>query len=1010
MKERAIIDILNSRDKLGLNTKSNKLNKVENILNNEFCLYHIEELTFEEKSPRKEAFENVLSSLRIDGITFVYLLLGDRDGVHFYFGIAKDKSYSEDLILDVDDIGSSILKSSIEGNFRGSKVNELSNESIKVREKINKMKRFAKIDGVPSVNEESEDFQGVDRLVDVMSGDEFGLLILADPLNLDKIEDIENKLYEIYNKLTPLSKKSIQHSESTGITEGSSVGESSSKTNGTTNSSSDTKTEGITNGKSKNTSRGTSSGGSSSSTNEGGSEGTSSGTSETTAIGKSTGTSESLTTGKSKTDNESKTETNGTSTNMEYSNKSVQEWIKYIDEVLLKRIDYGRSKGLFYTNIYLLANTNGTLIKLGNTIMSLFSGVEGNKVPLKLSFLEEENEIEALKNFQFPEGKLEVTGNEADARLLLSQSVTSDGGNRLGSWLSTSELSVIAGLPQKEVVGLSLKEEVEFGLNPKQQNLAEDNKLHVGNLVRSGSILNIDVDIDRNNLDKHTFITGVTGSGKTTTCHRILESAKMPFMVIEPAKTEYRILTKLKKDVLIFTLGNDNVAPFRLNPFEFFPHENITSRVDMIKASIEAAFDMEAAIPQIIEAALYKSYEEYGWNIGTNTNNKFEDPFADGVYSFPTLSDLINMTKVVVEEQGFDDRLKNDYIGSIKARLQGLLVGSKGLMLNTPRSVDFKELTRKNVILELEEIRNGNEKSLIMGFIMTNLNEAIRANYEEDKNNGKQFKHITLVEEAHRLLTKFSPGENPSKKQGVEVFADMLAEVRKYGEALIIVDQIPNKLTPEVLKNTNTKIVHKLFAKDDKEAIGNTMALEDEQKDFLSYLEPGRAIMSTQGLNKPIQVQVKQLENLSTTESEIVNKEDLRQNILNYYLSSYKKGIIVGSHLFKSSPSMEVMEDYLNFSRSLESNELILLWVEIFVTQRKDKGFDLKKYLYIYNLDFIKNYIISKLYSIETEAELIELDKNIRSFLIEVEKGRSSIQHKEYRILRGVKNGILECN
>lgn len=1012
MEEKAIIDILNSRNTIGLNSKKDRLERAKILMDREFSLYHIEELTFEEESPRKEALENVLSSLRIDGITFIYLLQGDRDGVHFYFGIAKDKSYNKELVLDVDDIGRSILQSSIVGNFRGSKVKEVSLRDSDIREKINNMRKFAKIVGVPNVNEDSEDFQGVDRLVDVMSGDDFALLILADPLNLEEVETIENRLYGIHNKLSPLAKKNIQSSDNrvktTSETEGinktetnsTNEGTSTTATEGTNDSTANASNKGVT--KSKNTS----SNSSSSSTQEQGTEGTtrtiSEGTSKSEAVAKSESSSKSFAEAKSFNKSINITETKNESISMEYGNKSVQEWIKYIDETLLKRIDYGRSKGLFYTNIYLLANTTGTLIKLGNTIMSLFSGIEGNKVPLQLFLLDENSdEIESIKNFQLPNGILNISENEADARLLLSQSINkSNSISKFGNWLSTNELSVIAGLPQKEVVGLSLKEEIEFGLNPRQQVIVEDKKLHLGNLVRSGNILNIEVDIDKDNLDKHTFITGVTGSGKTTTCHRILNSAKMPFMVIEPAKTEYRILTKLREDVLIFTLGNDNVAPFRLNPFEFFPHENITSRVDMIKASIEAAFDMEAAIPQIIEAALYKCYEEYGWNIGTNKNNKFEDPFADGIYSFPTLSDLIRMTEVVVNEQGFDDRLKNDYIGSIKARLQGLLVGSKGLMLNTPRSVDFKELTRKNVILELEEIRNGNEKSLIMGFVMTNLNEAIRANYEEDKKQGKQFKHITLIEEAHRLLTKFNPGESPTKKQGVEVFADMLAEVRKYGEALIIVDQIPNKLTPEVLKNTNTKIVHKLFAKDDKEAIGNTMALEDEQKDFLSYLEPGRAIVSTQGMNKPVQIQIKQLENISTTESDIVEKEEIRKNSLMYYKKNYKKGIIQGLELFEKEPSLEEIEDYITFFRSTDSFNLSNEWTAIFITKEKDKGFELKHYTEKYPMKYLVSFLFTRFYSFPSFSNELEKIKNLTSFLEEVKNGRYKIEFKEYKILQ----------
>ena len=116
------------------------------------------------------------------------------------------------------------------------------------------------------------------------------------------------------------------------------------------------------------------------------------------------------------------------------------------------------------------------------------------------------------------------------------------------------------------------------------------------------------------------------------------------------------------------------------------------------------------------------------------------------------------------------------------------------MRLNTPRSIDFKNLVKQKVVLELEDIKDGSEKSLLMGFIITNLLEAVKYQYKQNS----KFQHITLIEEAHRLLSKYEPGDSSNKKRGVEVFADMLAEVRKYGESLIIVDQIPNKMTPEV--------------------------------------------------------------------------------------------------------------------------------------------------------------------------------------------------------------------
>lgn len=334
----------------------------------------------------------------------------------------------------------------------------------------------------------------------------------------------------------------------------------------------------------------------------------------------------------------------------------------------------------------------------------------------------------------------------------------------------------------------------------------------------------------------------------------------------------------------------------------------------MLKAAINAAFESEAAIPQIIEAATYEVYKKKGWNIRTNvwtnpSTGKEDNPFAPDSYAFPMLSDFINVVESVTKAQGFGERLEAEYLGSLKARLQALTVGAKGMMLNTPRSIDFKSLVNKRVVIELEEIKDGTEKSLIMGFIITNLLEAIKYQYRENQN----FQHITLVEEAHRLLSKYEPGDSPNKKRGVDIFADMLAEVRKYGESLIIVDQIPNKMTPEVLKNTNTKIVHKIFATDDKDAIGNMMALNDEQKEFLSYLEVGRAIVITEGWKKPVQVQVHPRAETNDSISGLNPKElekQLAEKVYAYYAEHNSTGVLPGFTTFHDQVTPNVVKEY----------------------------------------------------------------------------------------------------
>lgn len=1016
----------------------------------EVTFFRINELTFEEndKNPRREAFENVLGALRADGINFIYLILGNRKGVSFYFGIVKDLKNENDLSMNIKEMGETLLKSSIQGNFRGSKIAKLSPlETKNIIDKLKGSKRFGTITGVPGINETADksSFQGIDRLTDVMLGDEFGLCILAKPVNDVQIRTLEKQLYSVYDKLSMFSKQNIQSginsSESSGETKGTSFSESKgtsstsssstsksatyskgknvsvSTSDGTTESKTLGSNKGTSTGKSETNSKGTSSSsggsysssgsneskskginyGTSSGTSESYTEGASKNTTETTgknegeSFGKTTGnsesqgTSENITTGTndSTTTNESKGTSYSVST--EIQNREIQDWLKYLDEVLLPIIDYGKSKGIYLTNSFVFSNDNGTLIKLGNTMRSLFSGRKGNKIPLTLELLPENDErINFFQNFQIPEYDISAYNEDKKNALVLKSGFGIGEKAEYGNWYSANELSLIAGLPQKEVVGLSLKEEVEFGLNVNSSN--EEDKILLGNLVQSGNELDIDVSIDKKALNKHIFITGVTGTGKTTTCQKLLLESKMPFLVIEPAKTEYRILIDEKEteDILIFTLGKDTVSPFRLNPFEFFKHESITSRVDMLKAAMEASFDMEAAIPQLLESSMYECYKDYGWNILTNKNDKFEDPFAEGVYSFPTLKDLLEKVEVEVEKQGFDDRLKRDYIGSIKARLQGLLIGSKGIMLNVGRGIDFRELIERKVVLEIEEIKNGGEKSLIMGFVLTNLCEALKAKYHENKN----FKHITLVEEAHRLLARFSPGDSPNKKQGIETFTDMLAEVRKYGESLIIADQIPNKLTPEILKNTNTKIVHKLFAEDDKEAIGATMSLSTEQKNFLSSLNTGRAIIFSQGWDKPLQVQIKMTTN--TTGDKEIEDSQLTDRIIDFY---QKNNIILGLKYLDRKATYEEFE-YCKLASSYQKE------VKIFKELFENKIQTFEDFEEIFNL-----LLDEEFWSVMETVLLSEYNKNSenqRRKFINKMKGINSLKNIDLNIFKEI--------
>lgn len=832
----------------------------------DYHFFRINSLSDISDEPRREALENVYSCIRYPGASVVYILSGDADGIALYLGIARNYLYPQPLI-SIEDISNCILKPSFEGNFRGSDVGQKKESEREIIQQLQAYQHVGVLQGTVGYQDQGENvfFQGIDRLADVMMGSEFCLVVSASCLDASDLLMLEKGLYLAYEALAPLSRVSFQQGHTVGNSV--SLGANKGESEGTNKSEADGETHNKNNSTTKTTNRKDSS--------EAALEGDASGTSKQ----KSRGENQSNNRGR----NVGFTKNRGNTLNVssECHNRQAQQWLNYIDEILLPRVDYGRSRGGFVCNISLLANSQYTLLRLGDITRSIFSGNQGNQYPLQMLNISSSPEwVSNIKNLQIPvierKSSKNIALNIFDS---LKSRVNLNGQALMGAYVTPRELSLVAGLPQQEVVGIELKEQVTFGLNPPTVT-SVINGLTLGSLVQDGRILkHKKVVLNKKDLNMHVFVAGVTGSGKTTTCHHLLRESQLPFLVIEPAKTEYRALIDDYDDLLVLTPGRDDLAPLRLNPLEMMPGESISSRVDVIKASFLASFDMEAAIPQVLEAAVYRCYEKMGWDIATSKHPLYPDPFAAGCYPFPILRDVLEAAELVVKEQGFDERLRQDYIGSIKARLQGLLVGAKGSIFNTLRSIDFSELIERRVVIELEEIRNGAEKSLLIAFIMTNVMQALKNRHYVDK----EFRHLTLIEEAHHLLTKADPSTSNNRRQAIEMFSDMLAEVRKYGEGLIIVDQIPNKLTPEVLKNTNTKIVHKLFAEDDKAAIGNTMALEVSQQHHLSRLEIGQAVVFGQGWKNSV---LTKIESTKITQPEMslhTLESKLRKRAWDYY-------------------------------------------------------------------------------------------------------------------------------
>jgi len=838
-----------------LTTKNSTQDEIEfsnKILAQNCHFVKIKEIGFTKDMPRRESLENVIAVMNNPEFNFVYFLSGNNDGVELYLGVTRDYHYAKPSKLHAYDFGE-LLRESFAGNFHGSTLEDITTDvelNKTILSSLAKSRRGSVITGIPSINEHAEEkdlyTQKLDGLVNSMNGTvgDWQLLIVCDAMPQEEINALKESLYQIYDKVHLSSKTTVQLSLGSNESSSATLGSGTNKgTNIGTNSSA---------------SKGQSSSSSSSDNSSNHSK------------GKSDGASKGSNTSQSKT--QSMGTTTGEANTTEHIRKEHQALLKYMDEELLDRINIGAIKGLFKTSIYALAENNLTHQRLVRNICSMWQGDCSSMSPLRATELPKGvtgDLHKILAHFQ----SLELQKILGDNVPLVLGHPKSKYSFELRTCLTSRELSLICSLPAKDVSGLPLREGVDFGLNPKEVN--QSDAIELGTIMHQGTELkNRPVRINKEMLSRHVFIAGVTGSGKTTTCRRLLTESELPFLIIEPAKTEYRSLLNEIDDMQIYTLGNENYAPFRFNPFELLPGESITSHVDLLKAAFTAAFPMEAAMPYLLEEAIYECYTDYGWNTDgwfdvADANIYCENPWQEAGLYWPTLNDLLKNVDRVVKSKNFDTRLESDYTASLVARFKNLTVGSKGQMLNCRVSSDINQLLNKKVVLELDDLKSQEDKCLMMGLIIARFSEAIKLRFIAQPD----YKHITLIEEAHRLLEKPSPGDDGSRKHAVGMFTDLLAEVRKYGESLVIVDQIPNKLAPEVLKNTNTKIIHKLFARDDREVIGDTVGLDETQKGFLTDLRIGEVIVYCGDWKKAIHAKIRQ----ATTDNQKTDAELIQQ-------------------------------------------------------------------------------------------------------------------------------------
>lgn len=580
-------------------------------------------------------------------------------------------------------------------------------------------------------------------------------------------------------------------------------------------------------------------------------------------------------------------------------------------ETQMKRLDQSTALGMWDFAAYVLSEDHNTANNVAHSYLALTLGEESymskSAINIWRGDVEEEQEAAReicgyLRELRHPVFGLSPALAERDLAYNVYPSIVT-----ATTALSGKELAYSLNFPQKAIAGLPILECASFGRNIATYDMSEMNneKISLGCFFHMNHAEQENpVQLSLQSLTSHTFITGSTGSGKSNTVHTILKRAKkkgVKFLVIEPAKGEYKNIFGMKKDVFVYGTNPELTPMLRINPFSFPKGIHILEHLDRLIEIFNVCWPMYAAMPAVLKSAVEKSYEDCGWNLNTSRNIYDEE-------IYPSFADVAEKVREVIDSSEYDSENKGAYKGSLQTRLTSLANGLNGMVF-VQDEISLAQLFDENVIIDLSRVGSMETKSLIMGMLVLKLQEYRMVT--ADAMNA-EIRHLTVLEEAHNLLKRTSAEQSPEGSnlvgKSVEMLANAIAEMRTYGEGFIIADQAPGLLDMSVIRNTNTKIIMRLPDLGDRELVGKSAGLNDDQINELFRLPRGVAAVYQNEWIQPILCKVDRCEINENPFRYTISEEDTRRLEETEVVSKMLLDFIMNRRLSGKNKEMDVEE------------------------------------------------------------------------------------------------------